>query len=76
MGTIIALQSDTLTTGANVVGRVIALNGAVTLDTNDVSASHCSVTAVPLPPGAWAGLVGLLLIAAGLKARQRLAIVG
>lgn len=36
-GTIIASESDTLTTGANVVGRVIALNGAVTLDTNNIT---------------------------------------
>jgi len=33
-GTIIANQSNTLTTGASVDGRVISLNGAVTLDNN------------------------------------------
>ena len=36
-GVIIAVASDTLTTGANESGGVFALNGAVTLDTNDVS---------------------------------------
>ncbi len=37
-GTIIALQSVTVQTGANLVGRALALNGAVTLDTNLVTA--------------------------------------
>lgn len=72
-GTIIALMSDTLTTGASVDGRIIALNGAVTLDTNDVSSSDCSAVAIPLPAGAPAGLACLLLIGAGMKLRGRLA---
>lgn len=37
-GTIIALQSVTLQTGANLVGRALALNAAVTLDSNAVTA--------------------------------------
>ena len=36
-GTIIALASITATTGSTVHGRLVALNGAVTLDTNIVS---------------------------------------
>lgn len=36
-GTIIALASDSLNTGANVKGRVIALTGAVTLQTNQIT---------------------------------------
>ena len=43
-GNIIASANDTLTTGASVDGRVFALNGAVTLDTNTISA-------VPEPSG-------------------------
>jgi hypothetical protein len=39
-GVIIAHASDTLTTGANVSGQVIALTGAVTLDSNHVSACN------------------------------------
>ena len=43
-GNILALTSITLTTGANVVGRVLARNGAVTLDTNTITAPTCAVT--------------------------------
>jgi type VI secretion system secreted protein VgrG len=48
-GNILALTSITLTTGTTVTGRALARNGAVTLDSNTVSASACS-TSVP-PPG-------------------------
>jgi len=37
-GTIMALQSITLDTGANLQGRALALNAAVTFDTNVVTA--------------------------------------
>ena len=43
VGNILALTSITLNTGANVSGRVLARNGAVTLDTNNVSVSVCGV---------------------------------
>jgi type VI secretion system secreted protein VgrG len=36
-GSIFALTSDTVTAGSSVAGRVIALNGAVTLDTNTIT---------------------------------------
>ena len=43
MGTIIAVASDTLDTGATAVcGRIIALNGAVTLDDNVID--NCAGT--------------------------------
>jgi len=42
-GTIIATQSITLDTNASVSGRVLALNGAVTMDTNTVDVSTCNV---------------------------------
>jgi hypothetical protein len=45
-GNILALTSITATTGANVSGRLLARNGAVTLDTNHVSA--CTSTCSPL----------------------------
>ncbi len=47
-GNILALTSISLTTGARVLGRVLARNGAVTLDTNTVDRSACST--IPVPP--------------------------
>lgn len=47
-GNILALTSVTLITGANVEGRVIARNGAITFDTNTITKATCSVT-VPAP---------------------------
>ncbi|MDO8591617.1 MAG: ice-binding family protein, partial [bacterium] len=43
-GNILALTSATLTTGANVEGRVLARNGAVTLDTNVITRATCAGT--------------------------------
>jgi hypothetical protein len=43
VGNILALTSITLTTGANVSGRALARNGAVTMDTNDVGFLGCAV---------------------------------
>jgi hypothetical protein len=73
VGTIIAYASGTLTTGASLDGRVIALTGAVTLDTNDIYSTDCAATAIPLPTGAPAGIVGLLVIAVGTTVRRRFA---
>ena len=50
VGTILAYQSITAETGAKVVGRLLARNGAVTLDTNTITrptACVGSTTAVP-----------------------------
>jgi hypothetical protein len=44
VGTLIALASDTLTTGATLAGRAIARTGAVTLDTNTITAPSCTIT--------------------------------
>lgn len=41
-GNILALTSITLTTGVNVGGRVLAQNGAVTLDTNTITKATCA----------------------------------
>lgn len=60
-GDILALTSITLTTGANTSGRVLARNGAVTLDTNNVNtcgaAPPCPVITVN-PPALPNGTVG------------------
>lgn len=62
-GTIIADQSITLTTGADITcGRAIALNAAVTMDTNDVNTDSCTqavVTETPEP-------AGLVLLGSGI----------
>lgn len=50
VGNILALSSISLTTGASVTGRVLARNGAVTMDTNTVSAASCA--AAPEEPTA------------------------
>lgn len=43
-GTILALTSITMTTGATLDGRALARNGAVTLDTNTITRSSCAAT--------------------------------
>lgn len=51
VGNILALTSITLTTGARVGGRVLARNGAVTLDSNTVTPVSCLIATPPPPPG-------------------------
>lgn len=48
IGTIIALASNTLVTGATLNGRALARTGAVTLDSNAVTVQACAVVG---PPG-------------------------
>ncbi|MCL4546043.1 MAG: ice-binding family protein [Chloroflexi bacterium] len=48
-GNILALTSITLNTGAGVTGRVLARNGAVTLDTNTITISGCPGAPTPTP---------------------------
>jgi Ice-binding-like len=50
VGNILAHTSITLNAGANVSGSALALNGAVTMDTNQVSV--CSSGGAPFPHGA------------------------
>jgi hypothetical protein len=51
IGTIIALTSITVTTGVTIEGRVLARNGAVTLDTDTLTTSRCSTTPGSTTPG-------------------------
>jgi hypothetical protein len=47
-GTVLAQQSVTATTGATVQGRLLARTGAVTLDTNEITASNgCPAPGTP-----------------------------
>ena len=48
-GTVIALQSITVTTGVTVDGRVLARNGQVTLDTDTIARSSCAAAPTPAP---------------------------
>ncbi len=50
VGNIFALTSITLNTSAEVFGRVLARNGAVTLDTNIVTVPACNVPPTSIPP--------------------------
>jgi hypothetical protein len=50
VGTIMALTSITATTGARIQGRLLARNGAVTLDTNTITAGNCAVTPAVIVP--------------------------
>lgn len=50
-GSILALTSITVTTGATIVGRALARNGAVTLDTNTITVPTCVVATTPAPTG-------------------------
>jgi hypothetical protein len=76
LGNLIALSSITLNTGANIIGRALARNGAVTLDTNNITtAASCTVSSVPAL-STWALIVLVLLLAlagvATLRRRQPL----
>jgi len=44
VGTVLALTSATVRTGATVAGRVLARNGAVTLDTNTITRPTCTTS--------------------------------
>ena len=80
VGNLIALTSITLNTGANIIGRALARNGAVTLDTNNISFAACG--APPLPPvptlATWAVivLIGLLALAGVAMLRRRQSLSG
>ena len=54
-GTILALASITVTTRTNILGRALARNGAVTLDTNTITREACATGTTPggggTPPG-------------------------
>lgn len=71
-GTVIALESVTLDTGADIqFGRALARTGAVTLDTNVITIGRCGSNDIP-EPGTWL-LMGFGLVAMLAFLRRRLA---
>jgi hypothetical protein len=50
-GTILALTSITVTTGATIDGRTLARNGATTLDTDTITRASCPVASTPTTTG-------------------------
>lgn len=72
LGTILANTSITLNTGADIIdGRALALNGAVTLDSNEISNAACVVPEPGTLALLGAGLLGLVLL--GRKSGKRAA---
>ncbi len=65
-GTIIAHTSETLVTGVSVDGRVFALNGTVTLDTNEIN-----TPAVVPEPAATAFVASVVVAVAAIGRRRR-----
>lgn len=59
VGNILALTSITLNTSATVVGRALARNGAVTLDTNTATAASCTTAGVPGGTPAGCPVIGI-----------------
>ncbi|MGZ7080301.1 MAG: ice-binding family protein [Thermoanaerobaculia bacterium] len=76
-GNILALTSITLTTGANVSGRLLARNGAVTTDTNNVTACGLGGNGggggptVPTLSGGMLLLLGAVIAAVALMMLKR-----
>jgi hypothetical protein len=79
-GTIIADASITLVTDTTIdCGRAIALNGAVTMDTNTVSVADtggCLATAAGVPEPGTATMLGIGLLSILLSSRLRLIVFG
>jgi len=74
IGNLIALSSITLNTGANIIGRALARNGAVTLDTNNISFAACGATIPSVPTlSTWAvfALAGVLGLTGFVMLRRR-----
>jgi Ice-binding-like len=87
-GTVMALASITMTTGATLIGRALARNVAVTLDTNTITVPPASCASLPttgIPAGLldgppWQliligvfGAIGLVVLGSRVRARRRTA---
>lgn len=67
VGNVLAATSITASSGTMVDGRLLALNGAVTMDTNTITAP----SAVPEPAAAAALMAGLIGLVAGVRRAKR-----
>ena len=76
IGNIIALTSITATTQATVLGRLLARNGATTLDSNTVDLTSCLAPVPTLGEWAMIGLMALLSFAGFIALRRRQAVQG
>lgn len=79
-GSILALTSITLNTGATVDGRVLARNGAVVLDANSITVSVCAPVPTPTPgvtpaPGATPAPVAIDLVKIAVPEDSRALVV-
>jgi Ice-binding-like len=74
-GNILALASITMTTGANLIGRALARNAAVTLDTNNINAASCGAVPVPMLPQMFIVLLAAALAGAGYVRLRRRALL-
>ena len=74
-GNILALTAITMNTGANVIGRALARNAAVTMDTNAVSFALCGSGAGDAPPPPF-GVGGVPALPYGLEWVLLVIIVG
>jgi hypothetical protein len=72
-GNILALTSISVTTSASVIGRTLARNGAVTLDSNNITPSTCAAAPTPVPtlPQAFLFLMALGLAGIGYLRLRR-----
>ncbi len=73
-GTLLALTSITVNTGVQLLGRALARNGSVTLDTDTITTAICEPVPMMGLPGTAAGLALIGLIALRRRRRRRAAI--